>query len=71
MKYTTILFDLDGTLTRSEMGITRSALYACEKMGYSGYTAEQFMSFIGPPLFESFQRVVGMNEEQAHQAIVY
>lgn len=71
MKYTTILFDLDGTLTRSEKGITRSALYACEKMGYSGYTAEQFMSFIGPPLFESFQRVVGMNEEQAHQAIVY
>ena len=71
MKYTTILFDLDGTLTRSEKGITRSALYACEKMGYSGYTAEQFMSFIGPPLFESFQRVVGMNEEQAHQAIAY
>ena len=29
MKYTTILFDLDGTLTRSEKGITRSALYAC------------------------------------------
>ena len=32
MKYTTILFDLDGTLTRSEMGITRSALYAAEKI---------------------------------------
>ena len=39
MKYTTILFDLDGTLTRSEKGITRSALYAAEKMGYTGFTA--------------------------------
>ena len=36
MKYTTILFDLDGTLIRSEKGITRSVLYAAEKMGYSG-----------------------------------
>lgn len=69
MKYTTILFDLDGTLTRSEKGITRSALYACEKMGFAGYTEEEFKVFIGPPLFESFQKVVGMSEAQAYEAI--
>ncbi|HIS96119.1 MAG TPA: HAD hydrolase-like protein, partial [Candidatus Ventricola gallistercoris] len=51
MKYTTILFDLDGTLTRSEEGITRSALYAAEKMGFTGFTQEQFKAFIGPPLY--------------------
>ena len=28
MTVKTVLFDLDGTLTRSEEGITRSALYA-------------------------------------------
>ena len=33
MKYNTILFDLDGTLTESGIGITRSVAYACEKMG--------------------------------------
>ena len=38
MKYKTILFDLDGTLTRSQEGITRSALYAAEKLGFTGYT---------------------------------
>ena len=69
MKYTTILFDLDGTLTRSEKGITRSALYACEKMGFSGHNEEEFKVFIGPPLFESFQKVCGMTPDQAHQAI--
>jgi len=69
MKYTTILFDLDGTLTKSEKGITRSALYACEKMGFTGHNEEEFKVFIGPPLFESFQKVCSMTPEQAHQAI--
>lgn len=71
MRYTTVLFDLDGTLTRSEKGITRCALYAAEKMGLSGYTEEQFRSFIGPPLFASFKRVCGMDDAQAEQAIAH
>ena len=69
MKYTTILFDLDGTLTRSEKGITRSALYAAEQLGFTGFTAEQLKVFIGPPLFLSFKEVIGMNDEQAEQAM--
>jgi len=71
MKYTTILFDLDGTLTRSEKGITRSALHAAARMGFTGYTEEQFKVFIGPPLYDSFMKVCGMTPEQAEQAIVY
>ena len=71
MKYTTILFDLDGTLTRSEQGITRSAQYAAEKMGFTGYSLEQFKAFIGPPLFTSFKRVCGMTDGQADQAVTY
>ncbi len=71
MKYTTVLFDLDGTLTRSEKGITHSALYAAEKMGFIGFTPEQFMVFIGPPLYASFQKVCGMTPEQADQAILF
>lgn len=69
MKYTTVLFDLDGTLTRSEKGITRSALYACEKMGFTGHTEEEFKVFIGPPLFDSFRNVVGMTDVQAEEAM--
>ena len=69
MKYRTILFDLDGTLTRSEEGITRSALYAAEKMGFTGYTKEQLLTFIGPPLHVSFKGVMGMTDEQADRAV--
>lgn len=69
MKYTTILFDLDGTLTRSEEGITTTALYAAEKLGFSGFTKEQFKAFIGPPLHASFKQIVGMTDEQAQRAI--
>ena len=71
MKYTTVLFDLDGTLTRSEKGITRSAQYAAEKMGFTGYTLEQFKAFIGPPLFASFKKICGMTDEQANQAVTF
>ena len=69
MKYKTILFDLDGTLTRSEEGITRSALYAAEKLGYTGYTKEQMLTFIGPPLHVSFKGVMGMSDEEADRAV--
>ena len=71
MKYTTVLFDLDGTLTKSEEGITKTAIYAAEKMGFTGFTQEQFKVFIGPPLYDSFRKVVGMTEEQANRAIDY
>lgn len=38
-------------------------------MGFTGFTQEQFKVFIGPPLYDSFRKVVGMTEEQANQAI--
>ena len=69
MKYRTILFDLDGTLTRSEEGITRSAIYAAEKLGFPGFTKEQVLPFIGPPLHHSFQQIMGMTSEQADEAV--
>lgn len=69
MKYTSVFFDLDGTLTRSEAGITRSALYAAEKLGFTGHTAEELKVFIGPPLFSSFKNHFGMTDEQAEEAM--
>lgn len=68
LKYTTVLFDLDGTLTRSEKGITRSALYACEKLGFPGHTEQELKAFIGPPLFWSFKELIGMDDEMAQRA---
>ena len=39
MNYSVILFDFDGTLTESGLGITRSAAYAFEQLGLRGISA--------------------------------
>ena len=69
--YDAVLFDLDGTLTESAPGIMRSAGYAARKMGYADFDPEVLRRFIGPPLFESFQQIFGMDDEQAAQAVEY
>ena len=68
MKYNTILFDLDGTLTESGLGITRSVAYACAQMGVPVPGQEILDRFIGPPLVPSFMEYAGMTEEKAREA---
>ena len=50
-----ILFDLDGTLTDSQKGITGSIQYALEKFGIPAPDQSELVKFIGPPLKESFE----------------
>jgi len=71
MKYTHILFDLDGTITDPKMGITNSVIYALEKYGITGKTNDDLLSFIGPPLKESFMKYYNFSEEDAVQGIEY
>ena len=40
-------------------------------MGFSGYTREQVMRFIGPPLHHSFREVMGMTPEQLREVSSY
>ena len=69
MEQQTILFDLDGTLTDPGLGITNSILYALRAMGYEEPARESLYSFIGPPLFESFVKYIGMSEAGASRAV--
>lgn len=64
-----ILFDLDGTLTESGKGITRSVQYALDKMGIKVEDPETLRCFVGPPLKEQFMEYAGFTEEQAEQAV--
>ena len=66
---TTILFDLDGTLTDPGLGITNSILYALGKMNFPKPPRENLYPFIGPPLTESFQKYCGMTAAQAEEAL--
>lgn len=67
--FDTILFDLDGTLTDPFMGITGGILYALEHLGYELPPREELTSFIGPPLFDEFQRRYHMDEATAREGV--
>ena len=69
MKYQTILFDLDGTLTDPGEGITRSVAYALESFGIHVPDRKVLYPFIGPPLLDSFMEFYGFSEKDARQAI--
>lgn len=69
--YQAVLFDLDGTLTDSGIGITNSVIYALGKFGIHVSDRTGLYSFIGPPLVESFERHYGFDHQQAEQAVSY
>ncbi|MDO4344409.1 MAG: HAD family hydrolase [Eubacteriales bacterium] len=71
MNYQYILFDLDGTLTESGPGITRSVSQALKRMGCEELSEEILTKFIGPPLVESMMRYGKLTRAEADQAIVY
>ena len=69
MKYDTILFDLDGTLTDPGVGITNAVMHALGKRGIVETDRSKLYRFIGPPLIESFERLYGFTHEEAVQGL--
>ncbi len=67
--FTTVLFDLDGTLTNPYIGITNSVIYALEHLGYDVPPREELAAFIGPPLPDSFKGRFGMDDETAKEGV--
>ncbi|MGN0327418.1 MAG: HAD hydrolase-like protein [Lachnospira sp.] len=64
-----ILFDLDGTVTDSSEGITKSVQHALRGMGIEETSMWNLRRFIGPPLDESFMTFYNMNREDALKAV--
>ena len=69
--YRTVFFDLDGTLTESGIGITRSVAYALKKYGIMETNQSKLDLFIGPPLIDSFMKHYGFSKEQAVEAVAH
>ncbi len=67
--YDVVIFDLDGTLIDSRIGIHSSVLHALMEMGVPAVDQELLSQFIGPPLIDSFQSVCGMNKPDAERAV--
>lgn len=64
-----ILFDLDGTLTDPQEGITKSVAYALDKFGIQVEDRTSLNKFIGPPLIDSFMEYFHFTEDQAEEAV--
>jgi phosphoglycolate phosphatase len=67
-RITSVLFDLDGTLTDPGVGITRSIAHAFEALGRAVPDDATLRSFIGPPLLDAFV-AEGMSDAEAEAAV--
>jgi len=65
----TLLFDLDGTLIDSAVGIGRCAVYAMERLGERAPDADTLRRWIGPPLRASFGPLLGGDAERTERAV--
>jgi phosphoglycolate phosphatase len=63
-----IFFDLDGTLTDPKPGITRSIQYALQKLDLPVPSQDELTWSIGPPLRDSFVKLLG-GDSQADLAV--
>ena len=68
-QYKYLLFDLDGTITDSESGITRCVEYALNHFGIQVNDLRELSPFIGPPLMDSFKDFYNFTDEQATIAV--
>lgn len=69
--YKAIFFDLDGTLTESGEGITKSVQYALEKIGKPEEDLEKLKVFVGPPLMEQFMKYAGVDEATGRKVVEF
>lgn len=64
-----LLFDLDGTLTDPEEGITKAVQLALAHFGIQVEDRTSLRPFIGPPLWDQFQEYAGLSAEQSDEAV--
>ena len=64
-----VIFDLDGTITDPEVGITTSAKFALTEMGYKSQAEQDLRWMIGPPLADTFIKITGCDKQEAQRLI--
>ena len=69
--YSTVFFDLDGTLVDSGEGVRNSVVYALNKFGIDVENKDSLSCFIGPPLTVSFKTFYGFDDEKADTGVAF
>lgn len=68
MKYDLVLFDLDGTLLDTSLGIFNSVRYAENQMGFKRIADELLVQFVGPPPKVMYKKMYDVSDEDAVNA---
>lgn len=64
-----LLFDMDGTLTDSGLGITKCVQYALKYFHIEVENIEDLRCFVGPPLRSQFHDYAGLNVKECEIAV--
>ncbi|MFD0898694.1 HAD-IA family hydrolase [Loigolactobacillus binensis] len=65
-----LFFDLDGTLTDSQVGIVNSIKHSLQQLQLPALDEATLKLFIGPPLLASYQKYCGLSAVAAQQALL-
>ena len=68
-KFDAVLFDFDGTFADTGVGIFNSIRVTVASMGLAPINEKKLRTFIGPPIYDSFKRELGLTEEQCEKAV--
>lgn len=69
-KYDAVLFDFDGTFADTGEGMFESVQSAVKALGFEPLDGETLRRFVGPPVFDSFRRELGIDEARAEFAVM-
>ncbi len=70
-KYQILIFDLDGTLSNSQEGITKSMQYALDKIGIVEQDLSHLKHFIGPPLADELKKTYDISLEEIEKCVAF
>ena len=68
-EFSSILFDLDGTIVDSAPGITATLAYTFEQLGLPIPSPAELVAYVGPPILDSFRDLAGFTPEQSQEAL--
>lgn len=67
--FTTVLWDLDGTIVDSSPGVFESFRYTLKTLGLPDVTDDQLKTFMGPPLQYTFGVTLGFEEKLVEECL--
>jgi phosphoglycolate phosphatase len=68
--YDFIIFDLDGTISDSIVGITRSINHSLSHHGYGEHSIADLLKYMGPPIDQTFAHLTASSEQTRISSLV-